>query len=270
MALSRILLFSQFEFSRFVFSRRGVIALCCYLLTWALVLTQLVSGSADLLRNPNFSEVIQDMMGQTGFAELTNWTVPEMVLYWLVAVISFPVLSVFASADQLCSDRERGTLRFILLRATRFELMIGRFTGQLLLNASFILLSIIAVILLVWFKGQSSLTLSIPIAVLVFFSLLVTVLPVIAFMTLLNTITRSSKQAIIYYLLFSLVILVLIGLVSSYVHPDASYALYALPNVNWISRLQLGLNSWLGWGVPIIQALLYLIMAHWILRRSAL
>lgn len=270
MSISRALLFSRFEFSRFLFSKRGVIALICYLLIWSVVLIEVVSRSAEVLRSGDFSDVINQLLGETGFSTLAEWSVPEMVFYWVVAVFSFPVLAIFASADQLCSDKARGTMRFLALRATRTEILLGRFVGQVCISASFILISLLAVLILIFYSGESSLSASILLCGKIFVHLLIMLVPIIAFMTLINTFSNSSKQTIVYFVLIILLVYITIGLLQAYVAEYARYALYALPNVNWAERIQLGLSGFLMWGLPLLQTAVFLAFARIQFGRSAI
>ncbi|MEM0911805.1 MAG: ABC transporter permease subunit [Pseudomonadota bacterium] len=270
MSINRALLFSRFEFNRFLLSKRGLIALVCYLLLWSFLLIEIVSRSADLLRSSAFTDVIYPLLGEAGFEKLIEWSAPELVFYWVVAMLSFPLLAVFASADQLCSDKARGTMRFLTLRATRFEILVGRFLGQVCISACFILLSIFAVLVLVIYNGESSLSASVMLCGKVFFHLLITVVPIIAFMTLINTFSTSSKQTIVYFFLIILLVYITIGLIETYLISNVGHALLILPNVNWTARLQLGLSEFGTWGIPIIQTVIFLAFAQVQFARSAL
>jgi len=263
-------MFCQFEFNRFLFSKRGIIALICYLLIWSVVLVEIVSLSADVLRSSNFSEAMRQLLGEAGFAKIIEWSVPELVFYWVVAVFSFPLLAVFSSADQLCSDKARGTMRFLTLRATRTEILLGRFIGQISISASFILISIFAVLTLILYKGESSITASALLCGTIFFHLLMMVVPIIAFMTLINTFSTSSKQTIVYFFLIIVLSYLIIGLTNEYLFADAHYAQLALPMVYWIDRAQLSLSAFNMWGIPLIQTLAFLILARIQFGRSAI
>jgi hypothetical protein len=50
-----------------------------------------------------------------GFGLTQQWSIPEFGVFWHFALIIFPMLSITLADDQICSDRERGTSRFIVL-----------------------------------------------------------------------------------------------------------------------------------------------------------
>jgi ABC-type transport system involved in multi-copper enzyme maturation permease subunit len=70
-----------------------------------------------------------------GLGSSQHWSIPEFDVFWQLALIIFPMLSIAMAADQTCSDRARGTLRFMVLRSSRDRVFFGRFTGVMLIQA---------------------------------------------------------------------------------------------------------------------------------------
>ena len=109
----------------------------------------MVSSATEIIFSDGFKIVASTLFGSLGLNALLEWPVAEFAIYWLVAVYSFPLFALFVTSDQTCSDKARGTLRFITLRATRSEILIGRFFGQFLIIVVLIFLTLIACIALV-------------------------------------------------------------------------------------------------------------------------
>ena len=73
--------------------------------------------------------------------KIAMWPEVELALYLVWSIFLFPLFVIFSSADQTVEDRVRGTLRFLTLRSTRPEIVIGRFFGQVLNTAILIAIS---------------------------------------------------------------------------------------------------------------------------------
>ncbi|MDD1629178.1 MAG: hypothetical protein LUQ48_02010 [Methylococcaceae bacterium] len=68
-----------------------------------------------------------------GFGLTQQWSIPEFGVFWHFALIIFPMLSITLADDQICSDRERGTSRFIVL----LRVATVRFAGVMVIQALF-------------------------------------------------------------------------------------------------------------------------------------
>lgn len=127
---NQLLLIGQFEFNRTFATRKGLLNLLTFAVVWYFILFYPLRFAADLLSQG------KSFMQETGFFEfigldsLPHWSIPEFGVFWHFALMLFPMLSVSLAADQTCSDRERGTLRFITLRCSRDSLFFGRFAGD--------------------------------------------------------------------------------------------------------------------------------------------
>lgn len=76
-------------------------------------------------------------------------SLPPMVLYIAWASMTFlPWVVAFTSYDQVAEDVERGTVRYAVLRTSRFAFVLGKLLSQQLLLLSMLLISLIAPILL--------------------------------------------------------------------------------------------------------------------------
>lgn len=253
----RVIAFAQFEFSRFLFSKRGLVAIISYLAIWALILTNVVAKGAAFFKNPQFERFITQILGEVGLENLSNWPVPELIVFWLVAVLTFPFFAMFSSADQLCGDKARGTIRFLLLRAKREDLLLGRFLGQVLVVSSFILLALIASNILIVWNDSTQLAAALNLSSGIFIDIVFVVLPMIAFMLLLNVYSTSSKQAIVHCLLLLTLGSIIIGLLADYVWQGLELLSYLLPNANLFNTLSLSASKAEQYLLPVAQTVAY-------------
>ena len=123
--LRSVWLIIQFEFSRVFLSSRGWMYLFTFGLVWYFLLNSVIL---------NISNFIGSNAG---------WPVPELASYWKVSVYLFPLLCLVMTANQTCSDRGRGTLRFLVLRASRDSIYFGRFFAQILLQMVLVVATVI-------------------------------------------------------------------------------------------------------------------------------
>ena len=268
-SVQRAAIFAQFEFTRFVFSKRGVVAIIGYLAIWTLILTKVIAKGAAFFQNPQFKGFISAVMGEVGLSNLSSWAVPELVVFWIVSVLTFPFFAMFSSADQLCGDKARGSIRFLLLRANRSELLIGRFLGQMCVVLTFVLLALIATNILVAVNNPSVITESFSKSTRIIIDLCFVVLPMIGFMTLLNTYLTSSKQAIVHCLLFLTLGSLLIGLLSDYVWLGFGYLAYFLPTAVLFDSLSLSASVAVQYITPFLQTSIYLLAAFFVFKNKA-
>jgi len=129
-------LISQFELKRGFATRRGMLSLVTFAVVWCVILLYPLRFVAELLLQEK--GLIQDFsfFDFIGFGLIQQWPIPECGVFWHFALIIFPMLSITLAADQTCSDRERGTLRFIVLRSSRDSLFFGRFAGVMIRRLS--------------------------------------------------------------------------------------------------------------------------------------
>lgn len=124
-----LLIISQFELKRGFATRKGLLSLVTFAVVWYFILLYPLRFAAELLVQEK--GLMQDFsfFNFIGFGSIQQWSIPEFGVFWQFALIIFPMLSITLAADQTCSDRERGTLRFIVLRSSRDSLFFGRFVG---------------------------------------------------------------------------------------------------------------------------------------------
>jgi hypothetical protein len=200
--LSRLSTIIFFELVRLFKTKRGLLALLAFATIWFIILYYFVGSAAAIVNSASFERMAYELFGALGLSALLDWPVSEYAIYWLVAVYFFPGFSILTCSDQICSDKQRGTLRFITLRSTRSELILGRYLGQLLIMAILMLLTIAATTTLASVRDITLLPASIQIGAQLWLELLIVVMPFIALMSLLNILVSSARLAVVAATLF--------------------------------------------------------------------
>ena len=185
---------ARFELSKRFKSRSGIIALIAFILVWSILLVYPIKEASNIIMQPSFKEFIASLFGPNTLSELFNWQVPEFAMFWVAAIYLFPMFSIFISADQFSSDRNRGTLRFISLRVSRSSLFFGRFIGQVFIQAILIVITLIATIILAVSREANLLLPAIYTSAIVFINLLIVVLPYTATMALISSILEGLSS----------------------------------------------------------------------------
>jgi len=265
----RIWILARFELIRLFLTKRGMIALAAFATVWFIILYYLVSSAVMIVSSDVFQNVAKQLFGVLGLTDLLKWPVPELAIYWLIAAFLFPSFALFSASDQTCSDRTRGTLRFISLRATRAEIILGRFLGQFFITAILIAVTIVATVFMATYRDISLFNDGVLQATKLFVDLTIIVLPFIAMMTLLNSFLRSSKMAIVVCTLFFGLGPFIIGLLA-YQLPIASQLNYIFPGMQITELLGQTEMALVNYSLPIIQSVLFLIIANIIMKRTSL
>jgi len=133
--VSHSMLLARFELYRLIGSPRGWFALAAFAVIWYFLLRYPIFEASVQLQQPDIQGMLGRVFGMVGLYNLLNWSVPELGVYWLITVLLLPLVAVLTSADQTASDRSRGTLRFLTLRTSRTAIVLGRFAGQMLVQA---------------------------------------------------------------------------------------------------------------------------------------
>ena len=179
------------------------------------------------------------------------------------------MLSITLAADQTCSDRERGTLRFIVVRSSRDSVFFGRFAGILVIQALLISASALSTLALVLYRDAALFSSALP-DLLVTVNLILTVLPFTAMLAALSAKVKSARQATVWAIL---IWTFLAGIISGFA--------YYLPTLTFLKLLVPGyqlsdLAELSGWQtqqlayVPLLQSLILLALGRWIMARQAL
>ncbi|BED88743.1 ABC transporter [Pseudoalteromonas sp. MM1] len=268
-SMGRLTQIAGFELVRMFLTKRGLIAMAAFALVWLLILRYPIGQAVSIISAPNFEQMARDISGSIGLSKLLDWPEAEFAMYWLVALYSFPLFAIFISSDQTVGDRERGTLRFLSLRSTRFEILFGRFLGQLAVLACLVAITLIATLAVLGFRDPSLLVSGFFRALSIFLILVVVLSPFVALMSLINTFARSSRLAIVLAILYFAGGGIVVGILAWQI-PALNALDYIFPGVN--SELLAGQNLPLlsALGVPLIQSAVFIAIAHRIFTRSSL
>ena len=267
---SHLLLISQFELKRSFATRNGLLSIVTFAVVWCVILLYPLRFSAELLVQeqglmPDFSFV--DVIG---LGSLQQWPIPEFGLFWRFALLIFPLLSITLAADQTCSDRERGTLGFIVVRSSRDRVFFGRFAGVMVIQALLISATALSTLALVLHRDAALLSSAVPDLLGVTVNLVLAVLPFTAMMAALSATVKSARQATVWAILIWTFLAAIIGGFAYYL-PTLAFLKVLVPGYQLSNLAQLS-----GWQtlqpayVPLSQSLLLLAVGRWIMARQTL
>ncbi|MCT6700428.1 ABC transporter permease [Rheinheimera sp. 4Y26] len=268
--VSHCALLARFELYRLVGSPRGWFALGAFSVIWYFLLRYPIFEASVQLQQPEVQGMLGRVFGMVGLHNLLNWPLPELSVYWLITLLLLPLVAVLTSADQTASDRSRGTLRFLTLRTSRSAIVLGRFAGQMLVQALLVLLSLLATLVLAGWRLGSLPLAAFEHALIVWINLLIVLAPFTALMALCSALVRSSKLAI------SLAIVgsgLLMGLLSTLIWywPDFLWLLEYLPGAQLPLLLgEQGWNTLQYAGLPLAQTAVLLTLAWLVMKGKAL
>jgi len=264
---NHLLLISQFELKRGFATRKGLLSLVTFAVVWYFILLYPLRFAAELLMQEKSLTSFFDFLG---FGSIQQWPIPEFGVFWQFALIIFPMLSITLAADQTCSDRERGTLRFIVLRSSRDSLFFGRFAGIMVIQALLISASALSTLALVLYRDTTLFSSAFPDLLAIIVNLILAVLPFTAMMAALSAKVKSARQATVWAILIWTFLAGIISVFADYL-PALSFFKFLVPGYQLSDLAQLS-----GWQtlqlayVPLLQSLVLLTLGRWIMARQAL
>jgi ABC-type transport system involved in multi-copper enzyme maturation permease subunit len=267
--IGRLTQIAEFELVRMFLTKRGLIALAAFSLVWLIILRYPIGQAVSIISAPDFEQIARDISGSIGLSKLLDWSESELAMYWLIALYSFPVFSLFICSDQTVGDRERGTLRFILLRSTRFEVLFGRFLGQLAVLACLVGITLVATLAVLGFRDPSLLAGGAGRAISIFLILVVSLSPFVALMSVINTFARSSRLAIVLVILYFAAGGIILGILEWQI-PALSVLDYIFPGVQLEQLAGQNLPILSTLLIPLIQTAVFLAIAQRLFARSSL
>jgi hypothetical protein len=263
-------LYAGFELRRLWLTRRGLMTLAATTVIWFFLLRYAIAPASDVIASEGFRQFFRDIFGASGLTQLFNWPAPELAIYWVLSLLLLPTFCLFFTANQLCSDLERGTLRFLALRSSRFSIVLGRFSGQMLVQGCLIVLSLAATLsLAAWREGGITLAM-LDAALVIAVNLILVLLPFTALMSCFSALVRSSRLAV------SLAIVslgLLFALLSWFIFyfPDFLFLLGYLPGTQVLQLLpQQGWQTLQHAVLPLVQTAVLLSAATMLLKRKML
>ena len=267
---SRIWTIAQYELTRLFNTKRGWMALTAFALVWYFILAYPINYASAIMARPDLSDVLGQAFGMVGVENLLTWSVAELAVYWVVSLILFPIFSLLITSDQISSDLARGTLRFLILRSTRFEVFFGRYLGQLLILFLLVFATLIAGSCMAIYREQVFDFAFIQHFGFVLFHLLIVLAPVVAVTALTSVVCQSARSA---------TFLAIIGIASSMIL--TGMLIHYFPTLNFLSDILLGaqvkdvatssgLASLSHLVLPLSQSVVLLMFALFLFKRRAL
>lgn len=266
---TRLAQIAGFELVRMFLTKRGLIALAAFALVWVIILRYPIGQAVGLVSSPEFEQIARDISGSIGLSKLLDWPEAEIAMYWLIALYSFPIFALFISSDQTVGDRERGTLRFISLRSTRFEILFGRFLGQLAVLSCLVGITLVATLAVLGYREPSLLMSGIVRALSLFFILVITFAPFVALMSLINTFARSSRLSIVIAILYFFAGGIVVSLIQWQL-PGLTVLDYIFPGMQIEKVAGQNLSLLVTLSIPLLQSVVFIAIAHRIFTRSSL
>ena len=267
---NQLLLIGQFEVKRGFATRKGLLSVVTFAVVWYVILFYPLRFAAELLLHEkglgnNFS-----FFDFIGFGSLQHWPIPEFGVFWQFALLIFPMLSITVAADQTSSDRERGTLRFIVLRSSRDSVFFGRFIGVMAIQTLLILGTGLSTLLLVLYRDPALLLSSLSDLFVISVNLIIAVLPFTAMMAALSAKVKSARQVTVWAILvWTFMAGIINGL--AYYLPGITFLKCLIPGYQLADLAQLVEWQTLQLAyIPVLQSLVLLALGRWIMARQAL
>lgn len=214
------------EWARLFLSRRGWGAIITFALIWLVFLTYAIAPAASYVSSADFNFLAQLVFGSFDQSALIKWQSAEIALYWIFSLYLLPFFTMISAADQIASDRVRGTMRFLVLRTSRTTVFIGRFIGQYLIQLFVILITVATVLGLVALKSPENLPVALSEVPIVIVNLALVLLSYVALMALVSVLAKTAWQAIMLAIVAWIVLWFVIGYVQNNFGP--------LPVLDWV------------------------------------
>jgi ABC-type transport system involved in multi-copper enzyme maturation permease subunit len=267
---SQLLLICQFELKRLFFTRKGLLYLITFAVVWYFILLYPIRYAANFLEQGQGSSHRGGFFDFLGFGSLLNWQIPEFGVYWRFALVMFPLLCVVITADQTCSDRERGTLRFLALRVSRDGLFFGRFIGAIATQAVLIVATLLTTLALTIFRDANLLSMAVNSAMAIMVNVIVVLLPFTAMMAALSATVKSTRQVMVWAILIWSFLSGIISGLSSYL-PALNTLKILIPGYQMSGLAQLAEWQTLQLAyIPLLQTIVLLALGRWIMSRQTL
>ncbi|RJY10576.1 ABC transporter [Parashewanella spongiae] len=268
--IANTLLIANFELRKLFFQRRGIIALACFTLVWALILFYPVKSAAELILVDGFKEFTSGFAHSNNAEKILNWPVAEMSVYWVIALLAFPIFSLILTADQFASDKQRGTLRFLLLRSQRDSIYFGRFLAQIYIQATLIIISVVATIILATYREFDLLLPALSIGTLVSVALIINLLPYTALLGVFSLYAKGARQATILAILLMTIVSIVFSIINYYL-PQTGFINLIKPGeqiFDMINTQGVGVLSYSL--IPLLQTVAILTFGRFYIQRKAL
>ena len=249
-------------------TRRGLLSLLAFALVWFLILRYAIYGAAQFFMADAPGGLIVSFFNSAIINNLMSWQIPELAVFWVISLYLLPIFCIALTADQTASDKARGTLRLLHLRASRDGIFFGRFIGQMLILLMLILLALFTTLVLVLFRNEALLMPALRLSLILLVNLLLVLLPYTALMAWVSSMARSARQATLFAIIIWIICSIATGWLASR-FPGIWGLDKVLPGAQVSGLLQLS-----GWStlslayLPVIQTVVLLFLGRWMMQRS--
>lgn len=221
----RIIILALFDLRHSIFRLKGLVFLIPFFFFWYWILKLLLEHGGEFLVSPQ-SIALLTMLYKPEIAQiLLILHPPTLSVFFIITLGTLPFFAMLSGNDQLASDSGRQTFRFILTRATRFELFAGRFLSSYSLTAvAIIITALLAGLVSLYNDPQNHAEIagySIQITAL---SLLY-LLPLIAYMSAISAMMSSGLST----LLMSMVVYFALLIFGGYIHTKTGIPVSLVP-----------------------------------------
>lgn len=256
-----------FELVRLLLTRRGLLFLTAFLLAWLLMFRYAIWPASQFVRNNNGNPLLDWLLSTGNAQSLMAWSIPELGVYWYVALFLLPLFTIFLTADQTASDRSRGTLRFLQLRATRNDIYFGRFFGQLIILFLLVLITVLTTVAVAVYRDPQLVGNGIQELAIIVSQLMLMLTPFVALMALLSIMSKSARLAIIYAIIIWIVLKFGLPFIVSKV-PALYFLEWLLPGFQLpLLRSADFMDQSMVYLIPALQSLLLLLLGWFVSRR---
>lgn len=258
---------AQSEIVRLFMTRRGWLSIAAFSLVWFVIVRFAIFPASRYLSGNADSAFLKLILGEINLDSLADWLIPELSVYWVFSLLFLPVFCVVLTADQLASDRARGTLRFLHLRATRAAIFFGRFLGQMLVQCLFIVITLATTMALAGYRDPTLLGSELERVLVITVNLLIVLLPYTALMALVSVLAKSGRQATLFAIVIWIALWLLLRYLSDW-FPDAPLLNWVMPGSQLFPLMKL--QSWETMQlapIPLIQTAVLLLVGWLFMRR---
>lgn len=258
------------EWARLFLSKRGWLAIFAFVLIWTIFLTYVIAPAARYIASPDIGFVLESLLDRFGANTLSNWLSTEIALYWVFALYLLPFFTMISAADQIASDKARGTIRFLVLRTSRTQLFFGRFLGQYLIQLFIILVTLVSVLGLIAYNSPDNVNPALTDSPVVVVNLALVLMPYVALMALVSVLAHSARQATLYAIIGWIVLWFLLGYIQGKFGPFPILD-WVLPGSQLSSLVRLGSWDTLNLApIPLLHTVVLLGLGWWAIQRSDL
>ena len=266
--LHTIFVLARYELGRLFLTKRGLLSLLAFALVWFLVLRYAIYGAAQFFMADAPGGLIVGFFNSSIINNLMSWQIPELAVFWVISLYLLPIFCILLTADQTASDRARGTLRLLHLRATRDGIFFGRYIGQIVILILLIIVALITTVMLAVVRDSALLIPALQLSIILLVNLVIVLMPYTALMAWVSSMARSARQSTLYAVIVWIVCSIATGWLASR-FPGLWGLDYVLPGAQISSLLKLS-----GWDtlslayLPLIQTAVLLFLGRLMMQRS--